>query len=323
MKTCSNCKTQNKDSANYCRFCGTVFPDAKTGKDGITNSATRIISDLQNSIKICQNELTKAKKERDGTLVKMSELSAKYNTLIIKMLRKEELISSKEKEIEELKKKNVSLYEKGNIFQIICLIVILGLSLILWGQCNSINDSKNQMYSSSLKTTEEQIASHQIRINTLINEKEKLKNEKENLLSDYNSLKQVKEELVDLLKATNGNNSLFIKSIEVRNGNEPYGGKIYSRNTTYFYPKIELYSLIEGQFNIFTKIIDPYGLSSGEGSPKGYSFKDRIYISKNRMNTIELSGWGNDKKGHWISGKYRFEFYCNGKLIGSKQITIY
>ena len=39
-------------------------------------------------------------------------------------------------------------------------------------------------------------------------------------------------------------------------------------------------------------------------------------------NEIILSGYGNEKKGCWPAGKYHFEFYYDGRCIGTHEFTV-
>ena len=50
MKVCSHCKTQNNDSANYCRQCGFVFPDVNLQSGNIDNSLVDKVNELQKRV---------------------------------------------------------------------------------------------------------------------------------------------------------------------------------------------------------------------------------------------------------------------------------
>lgn len=116
---------------------------------------------------------------------------------------------------------------------------------------------------------------------------------------------------------------IIISDIQVQNANEGYGKRINHKTTTYLNPKITVTSLVSGSADIYIKLYAPYGLSIGDSSPSGYSTKDNINVKKHKTSTYELSGWGSKEKGHWSTGKYRYEFYYKSKCIGTKTFQIY
>lgn len=125
-----------------------------------------------------------------------------------------------------------------------------------------------------------------------------------------------------------GASKLVASEISVKNQGEDYGETIYSRNTTYIYPRVEITSLISGEKEIWVKFYGPMGLSHGNGQANGtyysnYTYKNVINVTAYKTETFELSGWGGEKKGYWGPGNYRFEFYYDGKLIGKKSFTIH
>lgn len=120
-----------------------------------------------------------------------------------------------------------------------------------------------------------------------------------------------------------------ITSVEVRNidynGNAitDFGKTIYSYQTKYLQPKLNITVNTSGTYTIYTKLYRPNGtMSSGSSSPAGYSFSDtqKLYSSTTGW---RLSGWGGNTAGHWSAGQYRWEFWYNGEKIGEKSFTIY
>lgn len=116
---------------------------------------------------------------------------------------------------------------------------------------------------------------------------------------------------------------LVVTDVDIKNDGDNYNETIYSRNTTYINPQITVSSLVSGDKDIYIKFITPSGLSRGDESPQGYSYKRAISVSEYESNVYELDGWGGATKGHWPAGNYRFEFYYDGKLIGQKPFTIH
>lgn len=116
---------------------------------------------------------------------------------------------------------------------------------------------------------------------------------------------------------------IFVSRMSVKNEGEDYGETIYSKNTTYIYPKLEGYGLIDGTIELFVKFYSPDGLRTYSESPSGYTYSDKISLNKHQNNTIFLSGYGNKAKGTWKSGSYRIEVWHDGKLLYEKNFTVY
>lgn len=100
-----------------------------------------------------------------------------------------------------------------------------------------------------------------------------------------------------------------------------YGVTIYSYRTKYLKPRINLTVKKSGNYDIYVKMYGPNGLTTGSSSPDGYSYKVSKYLSEGTSD-VTLTGWGSDTAGHWKAGDYRFEFYLNGKLLGTKYFTV-
>ncbi len=119
---------------------------------------------------------------------------------------------------------------------------------------------------------------------------------------------------------------ILVSDMEVKNGNENYGGRIYSDRTTYIHPKLTVYSLIDGIVNLYVKFYTPNGLltsSKADMSLTGYSYKDNVVLNKNQSTTVYLLGWGGDDRGHWNKGAYRIEVWYNNACIKAKTFYIY
>lgn len=101
-----------------------------------------------------------------------------------------------------------------------------------------------------------------------------------------------------------------------------YGNTLYSSYTMYLKPRIDYYGYKTGSVTLYQKLYTPYGLSTGTSSPSGYSTKTEVYLYEGN-NTTELQGWGNERKGHWSSGWYRYEVWYNGKCLASESFYIY
>ena len=101
-----------------------------------------------------------------------------------------------------------------------------------------------------------------------------------------------------------------------------YGDNIYSGRTRYLKPRITLNVKQEGTYDIYVKMFNPSGtLATGSSSPSGYSYSTSINMTTG-SHSYMLKGWGSNTDGHWSAGSYRFEFYYNGELLGTKYFTV-
>ncbi len=122
--------------------------------------------------------------------------------------------------------------------------------------------------------------------------------------------------------------SLSISNVELANVDingkiiTDYGKTLYDFNSRYTKPKITITASRAGTYTIYVKHITPTGLSTGEGSPSGYSYSDDVELVQGE-NVVTLSGWGSNNPPKWSMGDYRMEFYCNGELLYTKYYTIY
>lgn len=135
----------------------------------------------------------------------------------------------------------------------------------------------------------------------------------------YRTISTLSSTLEKIGKAT----PFIINNIEIKNADEAYGATIYSKSTTYLYPKLTIFSLIDGSITVDVRLYTPDGLSKGSNSPKSCTFNSDLNLKKNAETNEELSGWGSEEKGNWKAGSYRYEFYYKGVCIGSKSFTIY
>lgn len=103
-----------------------------------------------------------------------------------------------------------------------------------------------------------------------------------------------------------------------------YGSAIYSSNSMYLKPRIKYDGINSGTKEIKVKLYYPDGsLSSGTGSPYGYTYSQQEFFSSGSNNTMYLKGWGNSSKGHWRSGSYRLEIWYGNTCLKSKTFYIY
>ena len=167
-------------------------------------------------------------------------------------------------------------------------------------------------------------------LHTVISNKNNTISNKEEIISRKDrELKNTKSELASVQSSINELSQytpLIVSDITMKNGGEDYGETIYSRNTTYLYPRLKVYGLVDRTITLYIKFYTPNGLSTGTGkwqSPPGYSYKDDVTIQKNRQTMLYPAGWGGKDKGHWQKGTYRIEIWHNNSCLKTKTFTIY
>lgn len=150
--------------------------------------------------------------------------------------------------------------------------------------------------------------------------------------AELDTCKEEKAELEAKLDKVKSLQSVFIKDVEVGNvyydyrQETDYGKKIYSSNTMYLRPRLKSFALKSGDYKFLVKLIRPDGTISTGTSTKseadGYSYASTAYAYEGD-GYVELSGWGNDEKGNWKAGKYKYEIWLDGKCLKTKEFTIY
>jgi hypothetical protein len=304
-KVCASCGSINPSIAMFCKSCGNVFSDGKF----IDNSSGKCVSEKTEYINESNlEEITKLKELLTSLSNDNVSLRNRYNTL-------KGNNEWYEKELKEVNAKNQKLQKdiqnceskieevkgsKGFIHFAYIAICIL-LSVIFYN--SGINNS------STNEISENHIDSHS------------------NDTSENNtdSLAIIPDTPNALLYAISKAKPVIVQNIEVSGDVSDYNKPIYSKETSFIIPKIELISLIEGTVELYIKFITPYGLSTGDSEhkvPKGFSYGEYIYIGKDKIQTFELSGWGSMTKGHWEPGRYKIEIYYRNELIGEKEFEI-
>lgn len=318
MKVCSRCKTQNNDSANYCRQCGFVFPDVNLQSGNLDNSLIDKVNELQKRVSDAEANSSNSQREINTLNSRVSSLVSSNCTLQNKLTQTERQLSSAnstinterqkaqnaQKEADNAKKSLEEVESSKSTLHLLYIIVIVVLGITAFVQCNGNQNKESEIYS-------------------LQNKKSELETQINTLKSQNTNLANTNKSLSSVIEKVRNKTPLFLGDVSIRNSGESYGSTIYSSRTTYINPKVEIFSLIDGRVDINVKFYTPYGLSTGTSSSGGYSYSNYFYLSKNQSTTCEFIGWGGTHKGHWSSGNYRFEFYYKGKCIGSKSFTIY
>ena len=273
-------------------------------------------------------KITEALRHYHNVVVTMENtLPSSFSQTVLRLnSEKEQLLVQKnglEVEIEALKRQK----KQYKWVIILSLLVAIGLITIV-----SFNQNVNQLRGVirskdlSIDSLNVVVANKNQAITTqeeIINRKDRelrtIKTEKEGIQIELDEAKSVLDNVAQ-------QTPVFISNMVLRTGDGDYGDTIHSKNTTYIYPRIEVYSLIEGNIDFYIKFYTPNGLSTSSTpgtSPSGYSYKVEETLSKYKKQTVYLSGWGGKLKGHWSSGAYRIEVWNRGKLLYEKKFTIY
>ena len=103
-----------------------------------------------------------------------------------------------------------------------------------------------------------------------------------------------------------------------------YGKTIYDYNTMYLKPRINYYGVtkVGETITLYSKFFKNGELSTGTSSPSGYSTSFTITVGKG-SSVAYGGGWGNQTKGNWSSGKYRYELWYNGMCLKALDFYIY
>jgi len=153
------------------------------------------------------------------------------------------------------------------------------------------------------------------------------------LRSEAKILQQKNAELVDENKKLNkqlnevAQYPIIIKSIKVGNTYKGgtietnYGNTLYSSTSMFLRPQIEYIALKPNQtITLYLKLYENGSLRELTSSISGYSTKDDVYVSSEGK--AELSGWGNEIKGQWPKGNYRYEIWYNGMCLKTVDFTL-
>ena len=128
---------------------------------------------------------------------------------------------------------------------------------------------------------------------------------------------------------SNGKNALSISKITIKNETHDgtvingAGSNLYDDNTRYLAADVFYTSQEAKSLTIYVKLFANGVLQKESKSPSGYTGTVTTTApEKGKTGTFRFS-FGNDKPGFWDDGAYRYEFYLDGKKIGSKEFNVY
>lgn len=154
-------------------------------------------------------------------------------------------------------------------------------------------------------------------------------NTEQSLKARTASLQKLKESYQAELKKIEKKVPLLIREVKIGNRDGEgktqtnFGETIYSSSSMYITPQLEIYGLKNCTAEIDVKIYDAYGIMlCSPSSPIDFSDTETILVKKGVNKTYTLGGWGSGNRGHWRSGKYKFEFWYKGICLGKHYFTI-
>ena len=205
-------------------------------------------------------------------------------------------------------------------------IVMLSLLIVLCGVClffmkDSLDSTRTDLEDARNDITQKE---------DMIKTREGMIVDLESSLSaERTRRRKVENEMIELKNSCRDYMPLIITDVEIANVyndgsvETDYGGTIYSGNSMYVKPKI-IYRGVKTDANITldVKLYTPSGLSRGSFSPSDCSWTESFNVYSGE-NSQSFQGWGGPSKGHWASGKYRFEFWYGSVCLKAKTFTIF
>lgn len=109
------------------------------------------------------------------------------------------------------------------------------------------------------------------------------------------------------------------------NTNIKMGETLYEGDVKYLVGNLYYEGLYSNdqKVTLYTRIFFPSGgMSSGNGSPIGFSYKRDVTI-KPGSNIYKIGGWGNDNGTTYKEGKHKYEIWLDGEKIYETYFTVY
>ncbi len=271
-----------------------------------------------------KEKITDAIRHYHNVVVTMENTAPSSFAKIVDRLASEKMQLQEEKTELESEVEYLSKQKKQFRWVVILSVAVIAGLVGLYFLNGSLNDTKNQLLQAR-NTIEEQ----ELSITALNDEMRAVRAE---LIGTKASLKVAIEER-DTARVTLdrlGNMMpIAISDIEIANTyysgsmETDYGYTIYSHQSMYLKPRITYTGIKTGEnIDLYVKLYTPSGLSTGASSPQGYTFSESMYVYSGE-NTETLLGWGSSSKGHWRSGKYRFEIWYGNVCLKAKSFTIH
>lgn len=287
---------------------------------GVSNNESKTFSESDKNEDIvnasCKFGYTYVLKDKDYDTVSLSS----YKSVLIRLNKEKDNLYNN---YSELKTKYEKLTEQKKQYKkvvVLCVLIALcGIGLFflkgsLDNTRNNLKDARNDITQKEgmIKTRDEKIVSLESSLSAEQSRRESAENELTELKNSYSDYMPVIITDVEIANVYNDG------SVET-----DYGGTIYSSYSMYVKPKITYKGIKTGEsISLDIKLYTPSGLSRGSSSPSDCSWTESFYVSSG-SNTQSFQGWGGSSKGHWTSGKYRYEFWYGNVCLKAKSFTIH
>ena len=287
---------------------------------GVSNNESKTFSESDKNEDIvnasCKFGYTYVLKDKDYDTVSLSS----YKSVLIRLNKEKDNLYNN---YSELKTKYEKLTEQKKQYKkvvVLCVLIALcGIGLFflkdsLDNTRNNLKDARNDITQKEgmIKTRDEKIVSLESSLSAEQSRRESAENELTELKNSYSDYMPVIITDVEIANVYNDG------SVET-----DYGGTIYSSYSMYVKPKITYKGIKTGEsISLDIKLYTPSGLSRGASSPSDCSWTESFYVNSG-SNTQSFQGWGGTSKGHWASGKYRYEFWYGNVCLKAKSFTIH
>ncbi|MDR2424946.1 MAG: zinc ribbon domain-containing protein [Prevotellaceae bacterium] len=363
QKKCPECFTENIVDANYCRNCGRILTDNKEVLEmDKLSKAKETIQLLKKAFPAIEEKNRNLEKEKKELTEKQQKLTKKQESLSAELLNAQVEIESLNNRIRPLKKDRnywiISFLIMLGLFVTVLVFLIFNHNSLsgkqekitqlrqnietlerknkeLAGEKEKIeklkSNEKTNLTELKKKVTELEQANSQLvdEKNSLTEKNTELVDEKNRLKKENTQLADDKSKLQNQINAAAEYCPIVIQSIKVCNTYKDgtietdYGKTIYASSSMFLSPQIEYVGLKTGQtITLYTKLYAGKILQyNAKDSLSGYTYKTEITVSS--TGKTGLSGWGDEKKGHWKKGDYRYEVWYDGKLLKKIDFQLY
>ena len=308
MNVCTHCKTQNNDSANYCRQCGFVFPDVNLQSGNIDNSLVDKVNELQKRVSDAEANSNNSQREISTLNSRVSSLVSSNSSLQNKLTQTERQLSSAnntinterqkaqnaQKEADNAKKSLSEAESTKSTLHTFYIIALIALGITALVQCNGKQNKESEIFSLQNKQTE------------LEKQVKSLKNKNTELTNTNNSMSNI-------IQNVSKNSPFIVNDFSVKSNKESYGCSRISSYSNDISCRIRGFSLTTQNITITEKFFGPFGSQTNERT---------LYLTKNQDFSYDFGNWTVSSLP-WTTGNYRFEYYYKGRCIGSKSFTIY
>lgn len=303
-KQCQVCKTINHSAANHCSICGNELPDKELSEE------EKLHIELHEA-KLTIKGLNKALFEMQMKAAKSLDLQSEIDDFEEKLAKEKRetskyanLFSKSEKELIAISNQLKDFKSSRNIWIVTLFIICIALGVSIMSASQSSDDY------SGLK---DKCISLEAENDTILQKVISLENDKNYFSKRIDTISTYYPLIIKSLKIGNSYKDGTIET--------DFGNTLYSSTSMYLCPQIEYLGLKNTTVTLYIKLYNEGVLSQGPNSPDGFTTKRDIFISD--RGRYEITGWGNEIKGNWSKGNYRYEIWYNDMCLKSLNFKLY